>query len=118
MVAAILWLTLAPKPIPDNDMHLFPGADKVVHALMFGVLNAVLIFDFRRRRPREGHVVTCKEVVIITIVSTIFAALDEWAQGAMALGRTAELLDFAADFMGILLAALLLPPLLNRHYTR
>ena len=30
-IIAVLYLTLVPRPLPDMDIPLFPGADKVVH---------------------------------------------------------------------------------------
>ena len=33
-IIAVLYLTLVPRPLPDMDIPLFPGADKVVHAIM------------------------------------------------------------------------------------
>ena len=118
VLIAVLWLTLAPHPLPDNHIQLFQGADKIVHALMMGGLTAVLIFDFRRRKPRHGHIVGIKEVIVIAICMFCFSALDEWAQGAMAQGRTADILDFAADSAGIIIISLAEPLLLNKYYTR
>ncbi len=46
VVLAILWLTLAPKPLPDSDVHWFEGADKVVHGCMFGGLFFVMGLDW------------------------------------------------------------------------
>lgn len=117
VLIAVLWLTLSPNPLPDSDVELFAGADKLVHALMMGGLSAVLIIDFRRRRPRHGHVVSAAEVVVLVICVTLFAAIDEWAQGAMGLGRTADIIDFFADVIGIATACPLTAYLLNRYYT-
>lgn len=44
-VLAILWLTLAPHPLPDNDIPTFEGIDKVVHACMFGGLYFMICLD-------------------------------------------------------------------------
>ena len=36
VLCAILYLSLAPAPIPDADkLHLFKGADKVVHFCLY-----------------------------------------------------------------------------------
>lgn len=117
VLVAVLWLTLSPNPLPDSDVEFFQGADKVVHALMMGGLSAVLIIDFRRRRPRHGHVVSASEVIVAGIGLTLFAAIDEWAQGAMGLGRTSDIIDFWADIIGIGIASPLTAHLLNRYYT-
>ncbi len=49
-VALILWLTLAPDPLGDDSPRLFPGADKVAHAIMFGFLTVVQLLDRQRRQ--------------------------------------------------------------------
>ena len=49
-VAAILWLTLVPRPLGDMKPELFPGADKVVHAIMFGGLALMILTDCSRSR--------------------------------------------------------------------
>ena len=44
VVAAVLYLTLAPKPLPDNDINWFKHTDKIVHAVMMaGVYLAVAL---------------------------------------------------------------------------
>ena len=45
VTGAILWLTLAPHPLPESDMPVIPGMDKVVHGCMFGGLYFILAFD-------------------------------------------------------------------------
>lgn len=111
-LAAVLWLTLAPDPMPDTGIPLFPGADKVVHALMMGGLTSVILFDLKRLRRHER--LSGRNVVWTAVAMVAFSALDEWAQGAMAMGRSADILDLAADCTGILLASLAVPPLLER----
>ena len=102
VAAAILWLTLAPHPVPETQIELFEGADKVVHAIMFFALAFALIFDLWIGK-RKVSLITC---LYAALAVTAFAAVDEWAQGAMGLGRTSDLLDFFADCSGILLALL------------
>ena len=46
----ILWLTLAPDPLGDDAPTLFPGADKIVHAIMFGFLTTMILLDTERKR--------------------------------------------------------------------
>ena len=47
-LAAVLWLTLAPQPLPDLDVPPFDGLDKVMHAVMMGGLAGAFMFDWRR----------------------------------------------------------------------
>jgi len=99
----ILYLTLVPKPLPDTDISLFVHADKVVHAIMFGVMYFCLYMDYSRRR-REFPVRRC--VIIIAIVATIvFGGVVELLQDAMGLGRGGDIFDFLADIAGVLISA-------------
>ena len=48
-ILIILWLTLMPDPLGDDAPSLFPGADKLVHAIMFGFLTTMIMLDRQRR---------------------------------------------------------------------
>lgn len=113
-LGAVLWLTLAPDPVPDTGLPLFPGIDKVVHAVMMGGLTAALLFDWKRAESRRHQRLTWRPVCVVAAVMLVFSAVDEWAQGAMGLGRSTDILDFGADCTGIALASLAAPPVLNR----
>lgn len=103
-VAAIAWLTLAPHPLGDNDLPLFPGADKVAHALMFGGLTFCILLDKRRK---DGWLPLSFGILAMAVISAIFlGALTEILQDAMGLGRGGDILDLAADSVGALLTAL------------
>ena len=55
VVAAVLYLTLAPKPLPDNDINWFKHTDKIVHAVMMaGVYLAVALDYIKHRRQPCG----------------------------------------------------------------
>jgi len=110
----ILWLTLAPQPAGDVEIPLFAGADKVVHALMFGFLAWMFYIDLGKliRRPT-----TCIHPWLCAVASLIIGAVIEWLQRAMGLGRSMEWADILADGAGALAAALLIIIFLfsNRH---
>ncbi|MDE6754432.1 MAG: VanZ family protein [Muribaculaceae bacterium] len=97
----ILWLTLSPDPLGDNSPRLFPGADKVAHALMFGFLTAMILLD--RTRKRDWLPVSIPPVMFAVAVSTAIGCLIEVLQLKMALGRGFEYSDMIADFAGALL---------------
>lgn len=102
-LAVILWLTLAPHPTGDLDLPLFPGADKVVHALMFGFLGFVILLEMMKR-------LNWKPLSLVTIgaVAFIISAFGvgiEFAQRAMGMGRGLEILDMLADAAGAFTAA-------------
>lgn len=100
-IAAVLYLTLVPDPLGDNDLPLFPGADKVVHGvMMFGVVVCV-IFDRLRSQRRYEKPAPPQAAVWGAVAAVVaFGGVIELAQGAMGLGRGEDWLDFAADAAG------------------
>lgn len=98
-VGAVLWLTLAPQPLPDNDIPLFPGADKLVHAAMFGGVTLVLWADWRMTRHRPLAV---WQTALCAVIAIALGGAIEIAQGTMNLGRSADFADFVADTIGSL----------------
>ena len=89
----ILYLTLVPKPLPDNDISFWEHTDKLVHAIMFGALYVCLALDLWRGQP--------------ALISIAAGGIIELLQGAMHLGRGADPLDFLADSVGVIVAMLL-----------
>ena len=104
-LAVILWLTLAAKPLGDNDLPLFPGADKVVHAIMFGGFTFCIIMD--RMRKDGWRRCTIKMAATAAIASIMLGVLTEIGQEAMHIGRSGDLLDLASDAAGAVLVAAL-----------
>ena len=126
VLSAILWLTLAPQPLPDNDLPLFPGADKVVHALMFGGLYFILALDLAmwrltrrggecRKAPAVGKpkLLPASWAFVFALFACLFGGGIELAQGAMGMGRGCDILDFYADVGGVLLSVSITPPILR-----
>lgn len=103
-VALILWLTLAPEPVGDVDIPLFPGADKLVHAIMFGFLNLVVLFDLCR--AHRWRYVATGWILLITLLAALFGVGIEYLQRAMGIGRSLEAADMLADSAGALLTGL------------
>lgn len=102
----ILYLTLVPKPLPDNDIPFWEHTDKIVHAIMFGALYVCAWLDlWRGRRPALSR----SWLLTVPVIAT--GGLVELLQQAMAMGRGGSWGDFAADIAGTL-AALLLTRLL------
>ena len=95
---AILWLTLAPKPLGDDPPSLFPGADKIVHAIMFGGFAAMLLLDWQRKHQWRN--VSVKRALISACLASAFGILIEIAQFYMGLGRGFEFFDILADIAG------------------
>lgn len=99
--ALICYLTLVPKPLPDNDIPFWEHTDKVVHAIMFGAMYVCLYLDIWR-----GKTPTVKASWLLTLPVAAFGAAIEVAQHLMHMGRGGDPADLAADLAGILLALL------------
>lgn len=109
VVALILYLTLAPQPLGDDAPELFEGADKVVHAIMFGAMSFTLSLD---RLMGRGSV-TGRALAVITAVTIATGIVIEWLQGAMDAGRSADFADAIADTAGALAGAWLFTRIRN-----
>ena len=97
VLIAILYLTLLPKPLGEEDIQLFEGADKVVHIIMFGGLTGTAIFDrFRMSRP-----LTLSGALLVALASAFIGAIVEYLQYAMHIGRTGnDIYDVVANTLG------------------
>ena len=124
VTGAILWLTLAPDPLPDNDMPAIPGLDKVAHACMFGGFYFAAAFDFTSRRrcgasqSTPAKWLSATATITIATVATAFGGGIELLQGAMAMGRGCDIYDFIADAAGVLAAVALTPAVLKALYAK
>lgn len=95
----------------ELDMPLFPGADKVVHAIMFGFLTWMLYIDFGKVRHQ---VPSARATLLCALCSTLSGFLIEWLQKSMDIGRSLEAEDMFADAAGALVALLLILALRHR----
>lgn len=95
---AILWLTLAPKPLGENPPPLFPGADKLAHGIMFGGFTFLILLDWQRKHgwKETGWVFA----FLSATLSAALGILVEFAQANMGLGRGFEYGDMIADTVG------------------
>lgn len=119
VVLAILWLTLASQPLGDVSVPLFPGADKVVHGCMFGGLMFVIELDYARWQTKRRNLVggaalmRWRVALATALFVCLFGGAIELLQDAMAIGRGAEIRDFAADCLGVAIALVASPPVVE-----
>ena len=106
-LAAILWLTLSPEPVGAADLPLFPGADKLVHAVLFGGFTLTLCFDFAKWRGGKRFI-SGLYLCIAVIISSATGILREILQRAMSLGRSFEIADIFADISGAIIATVII----------
>jgi hypothetical protein len=98
--ALILFLTSVPDPgaLAPVSAFSFPGADKLVHCLMY------LVLGWLASRALENASIS--RVVWMAVAILCFAALDEWHQFFIP-GRDADVLDWVADSLGASMGILL-----------
>ncbi len=97
VLIAILYLTLLPQPLGEEDIHLFEGADKVVHFIMFGGLTGTYIFD----RYRLSQPLGIRGALLAALCSSLLGAVVEYLQYAMHMGRAGnDLYDALANTAG------------------
>ena len=99
---------------------MFPYADKLAHALMFGGLAFALVFDRMLWQQRRGADIcaTARHIgwptLWIILAVTLFGGLIEIAQKWMELGRSCEISDFLSDAAGTVVSALVSPRIAAR----
>lgn len=97
VLIAVLYLTLLPQPLGEEEIFLFEGADKVVHFIMFGGLTGTYIFD----RWRVGRTLTLRKALVCALCSALLGATVEYLQYAMQLGRAGnDIYDAIANTLG------------------
>ena len=101
---AIFWLTLSPRPFGSLHTPLFPGADKLAHALMFGGLVIMLALD--KARKNNFRFLSPLFLFSCAIFSSLLGVAIEYLQEALHTGRAFEYLDMAADSSGAFAAAI------------
>ena len=116
-VGVVLWLTLWPDPLPDNDVKWWEGTDKVVHALMFLGVYLSVCFDLSRRGVKNGTG-AAGSMACLNLAGWVMlmGAVIELLQPLS--GRTCDLSDFLADAVGVLTGLLLSGWLMKRLWER
>ncbi len=109
---AIVYLTLFPHPLPDNDIKWWEHTDKVIHALMFGGFTAAAVYDYIRRSISQN--ISVISIVKISAISVAFGGMIEIAQTVMNIGRSGDIYDFYADITGVIFFALISKPIVIR----
>lgn len=105
VVLAILYLTLVPRPLPPIKVLMFPHADKVIHALMFGAVVLAIVLDY----TRKGGTNVMKFTIIGLITGIFFGGMVEVLQATMNMGRSGDWYDLLADIGGALICAGIAP---------
>jgi VanZ family protein len=100
VVAAIyLGMMFLGTHLPLGVQEPVAGADKLVHALMYAGLAAVVLAGLGLIRPPSIAAAAC-----VVLLIAAYAALDEWTQQWVP-SRSADPWDWAADVAGASLGA-------------
>ena len=111
---AILWLTLSPKPFGELTPPLFPGADKLAHAMMFGFLVIMAAVDYSRKKTADksdkllSRPVSPLFLFSCALLSSLLGVAIEYLQKWLETGRAFEYTDMIADSCGAFAAAIIL----------
>lgn len=116
VLCAILYLSLTADPMPNTSRFFdFPGADKLVHFIMYGGLTGCFCFDYYRR-PCNSY--NAKVPVIATLTAIIISGVVELLQNSMGLGRTGDWLDMLANALGALVGMVVGDALMRRWFAK
>lgn len=113
LLMALSWMALlfylSSQPSLETPM-LFPGQDKLFHAVAYGVLGSFLLLALPAARGGSGY--GWAQIQTATVIASLYGISDEFHQSFVP-GRQADVWDWVADTTGALLAALLLAWLFN-----
>lgn len=108
IVITIAILTLMPSDEMPDAMP-WPHFDKVAHAMMFGALATVLVFDTCGHRPK----VRLRPAITSMVISILIGGFIEILQQHMQMGRSGDIADFAADAAGAIIMPMISIPVIN-----
>lgn len=104
VILAILYLSFF-KP-PTVDLPSFLYMDKVVHFCMYGGLSGVLWLEHVWNH-RRGNEKWRRNFIGATLLPIVFGGLIEVGQEYLTTNRQGDILDFAANVCGVLVATLI-----------
>lgn len=95
-MGVLFWLSHQPSlPTPE----LFPGQDKLFHAIVYAILGALLLGATRFRPPAYRR----RQILLAVAIASLYGISDEFHQYFVP-GRSADVLDWVADTLGAWLA--------------
>ena len=110
VVALSIFMLSSRSKLPLPDSVLFPGADKVLHALAFGCFAFSFSYWLGRDMWKSKPAVC---VLIVCIAAACYGASDEIHQMFVP-GRDASVYDWIADCTGAFAASLLRTAIVRR----
>jgi len=106
LLLALAWMSvlfyLSHQPTLDTPM-LFPGQDKLFHAIVYGILGFLLLGS--RTPSTQGF--TNTQVLGSVVIASLYGISDEFHQYFVP-GRNTDVWDWVADTLGAVIAVSLL----------
>ncbi|MHC4153051.1 MAG: VanZ family protein [Planctomycetota bacterium] len=93
----VVALTHIPQKYVPEELEIF-SADKILHVISYGLITSLFLASIKKPTSFKTS------FLVITLLAAI-AGLDEYTQ--LFVGRTASLIDWAADILGIILAVII-----------
>jgi VanZ family protein len=93
----VVALTHIPQKYVPEELEIF-SADKILHVISYGLITSLFLASIKKPTSFKTS------FLVITLLAAI-AGLDEYTQSFV--GRTASLIDWAADIVGIILAVII-----------
>jgi VanZ family protein len=117
-VLALVWIIFIFLLSSQSDLHappVFPAQDELAHLIVFGILGILFGRSFK---PNEKPL-SFKNILIITILVTVYGGVDEVHQ-IFVPNRHAEIGDLIADAVGGFLGGIVFYylPVLHVHSPR
>lgn len=99
--AAAIFLMSSQPATEEPGFWMPPHADKVVHAVIFGILSCLLFTALYKSGASAGAA-----LILAIVLTSLYGVTDEWHQSMVA-GRTTDIYDWVADTIGAMSAFIL-----------
>lgn len=102
----IIYVSLDNNPFEINQVRLFEGADKIIHALMYGFFVMVMIYESSKYLYFEEP--DFISYILLIMMSFLFSVSMELLQEIMEIGRHMDIYDIIANLSGIIIGSLVM----------
>ena len=89
---------MSTEDLPSIDYLQLLSFDKLVHAILFGLLSLSLLVTFRRQN--KVNYIRKKAILIAVLFSLIYGLILEIVQYSLVEDRTGEVYDIVANMLG------------------
>lgn len=90
--------------------------DKIVHIILFGVLAVLILWGISKQYPYGKS--RFRYIGAVLLVGTVFGVVTEALQRFVFVGRSGNIFDLAADFIGCLCGVIFFDYFLHDRYQK